>query len=125
MRILNVHIKPSEIPTYRTYLDKRLISFTRNMQQRLYVLIDKTLDPIYGGVQGGHAVAQWLLNHPEQRWNNSYLIYLSADIEKWKDKLEYLGIDYTSFQEPDLKNQTTSLAVLGNEKLFKNLKLIK
>ena len=46
-------------------------------------------------------------------------------IEKWKDKLEYLGIDYTSFQEPDLKNQTTSLAVLGNEKLFKNLKLIK
>ena len=93
--------------------------------KRLYVLIDKTLDPIYGCVQGGHAVAQWLLNHPEQRWNNSYLIYLSADIERWKDKLEYLGIDYTSFQEPDLKNQTTSLAVLGNEKLFKNLKLIR
>ena len=93
--------------------------------KRLYVLIDKTLDPIYGCVQGGHAVAQWLLDHPGQGWNNSYLIYLSADIERWKDKLEYLGIDYTSFQEPDLKNQTTSLAVLGNEKLFKNLKLIR
>jgi hypothetical protein len=94
------------------------------MQQRLYVLIDKTLDPIYGCVQGGHAVAQWLLDHPSQSWNNNYLIYLEADIDKWKERLEYLGIDYTSFQEPDLKNQITSLAILGNEKLFKHLKLI-
>ena len=96
------------------------------MQQKmkLYVLIDKTLDPVYGCVQGGHAVAQWLLDHPGQDWNNNYLIYLEADIEKWKSKLEYLGIDYTSFQETDLEGQTTSLAVLNNEKLFKNLKLI-
>ena len=93
--------------------------------KRLYVLINKDLDPIYGCVQGGHVVAQWLLEHPGQDWNNSYLIYLQADIQKWKSRLEYLGIDYTQFQEPDLDGQTTSLAVLGNEKLFKNLKLIR
>lgn len=92
--------------------------------QRLYVLIDKTLDPIYGCVQGGHVVAEWLLGHPEQTWNNSYLIYLKADTDKWQEKLDLLGIDYSSFQEPDLAGQTTALAVLGNEKLFKNLKLI-
>jgi hypothetical protein len=93
--------------------------------QRLYVLIDKSLTPVYGCVQGGHAVAQWLLNHPKQTWNNNYLIYLQASIEDWKNKLNYLGIDYTQFNEPDLGNRTTSLAVLGNDKLFKKLKLVK
>ena len=72
--------------------------------QRLYVLIDNNLDSIYGCVQGGHVVAQWLLNHPNQDWNNSYLIYVSADISKWKEKLDILEIDYTEFREPDLNN---------------------
>jgi hypothetical protein len=93
--------------------------------QRLYVLIDKSLTPVYGCVQGGHAVAQWLLNHPKQTWNNNYLIYLQASVEEWKSKLNYLGIDYTQFNEPDLGNRTTSLAVLGNDKLFKKLELVK
>lgn len=94
------------------------------MQKRLYVLIDEALDPIYGCVQGGHVVAQWLIDHPRQDWNNSYLIYLKADIQKWIARLEYLGIDYTQFKEPDLGNKTTSLAILGNEKLFKKLELM-
>jgi hypothetical protein len=97
--------------------------FTENTQ-RLYVLIDKALDSVYGCVQGGHVVAQWLLSHPDQNWNNSYLIYLSADLSKWISRLNCLGIDYTSFQEPDLEDRTTAIAVLGNEKLFKNLKLV-
>lgn len=93
-------------------------------QKRLYVLIADRLDPVYGCVQGGHAVAQWLLEHPEQDWNNSYLIYLKADIDKWKQRLDLYGIDYTMFQEPDLQGQTTSLAILGNDKLFKKLDLV-
>lgn len=93
--------------------------------QRLYVLIDNKLDSIYGCVQGGHVVAQWLLNHPNQNWNNSYLIYVSADISKWKERLDILEIDYTEFREPDLNNQVTALAILNNDKVFKNLKLIK
>ena len=94
-------------------------------QKRLYVLIADRLDPVYGCVQGGHAVAQWLLEHPGQDWNNSYLIYVSADIQKWKDKLDLMEIDYTEFKEPDLDNQITALAVLNNDKMFKNLKLVK
>ena len=93
--------------------------------QRLYVLISNKLDSIYGCVQGGHAVAQWLLDHPQQDWNNNYLIYVTADIPKWKEKLDIFGINYTEFKEPDLNNQTTALAVLNNDKMFKNLKLIK
>ena len=93
--------------------------------QRLYVLISNKLDSVYGCVQGGHAVAQWLLDHPKQDWNNNYLIYVAADIPKWKERLEILNMDYTEFKEPDLNNQTTALAVLNNDKLFRNLRLIK
>ena len=90
------------------------------MKNKLYVLIDKSLDAVYGCVQGGHAVAQWLLEH-NSGWENEYLIYLSADVNKWKNKLSFLGIDYTEFKEPDLDYKTTSLAVLGHDKLFKKL----
>lgn len=92
-------------------------------KNKLYVLIDKSLDTVYGCVQGGHAVAQWLLEH-DYGWKNEYLIYLSADVNKWKSKLSFYGIDFTEFKEPDLGNRTTSLAVLGHDKLFKKLKLI-
>ena len=93
--------------------------------KRLYVLVNKRLRPVYGCVQGGHAVAQWMINNPNQDWNNSYLIYVSADISKWKERLNILEIDYTEFREPDLNNQVTALAILNNDKIFKNLKLVK
>lgn len=93
--------------------------------QRLYVLISNKLDSIYGCVQGGHAVAEWLLTHPNQEWNNNYLIYVSADVDKWKNRLNIMNVDYTEFKEPDLDYQTTALAVLNNDKMFKKLKLIK
>lgn len=92
--------------------------------KRLYVLIDENLDPIYGCVQGGHALAQWLIDHPNQKWNNSYLIYLKCDIEKWKEKLEKYNIDFSKFCEPDLDNKLTSIAIEDSGRLFKHLKLI-
>jgi hypothetical protein len=33
------------------------------MKNKLYILIDKDLDLIYGAVQGGHAIGEWLLEH--------------------------------------------------------------
>jgi hypothetical protein len=94
-------------------------------KRKLYVLIDKSLRPVYGCVQGGHAVAQWMLEHPDsQEWQNDYLIYLSADISKWKMRLEAMDVEYTEFKEPDLDYKTTALAVFGHEELFKNLKIV-
>lgn len=103
---------------------KKLYQFLKDMK-RLYVLIDKNLDPVYGCVQGGHAVAQWLLEHPEQKWNNSYLIYLNADIEKWNNTLIYKGIDFSRFYEPDLGGRCTAIAAESDGRIFKNLKLVK
>ena len=87
-------------------------------------MIEKQLNPIYGGVQAGHAVAQWLLQNPDQDWNNQYLIYLSADLSKWTVKLDILGIPYTEFREPDKDNMITAIAVHGNDKCFSKLKLL-
>lgn len=90
---------------------------------RLYVLVSKDLDPVYGCVQGGHAVAQWLLEH-DSGWRNNYLIYLYADIDKWGCKLN--GCDKCSYwREPDLGNKLTAIAVESDGKIFKNLKLVK
>lgn len=93
--------------------------------RRLYVLTDKSLEPVYACVQGGHVVAQWLLEHPGQEWNNSYLIYLSADISEWKQKLLYGGFDFSEFYEPDLDGKCTALAIENDGKIFRKLKTIK
>lgn len=94
--------------------------------KRLYVLVSKDLEPIYGCVQGGHAVAQWLLDNKEtQSWNNNYLIYLYCDIEKWIFKLKLMGEKFSIFNEPDLNYRPTAIAVENDGTLFKNLKLVK
>ena len=101
------------------------------MKNKLYILIDKNLDTIYGAVQGGHAAIQWLIEHGQNRWYNEYLIYLSVDINKWKQLLDLTGSLYSEFYEPDLDNQLTSIAILEsdmNNKLkrkIKNQKLLK
>lgn len=95
-------------------------------KNKLYILIDKNLDPIYGAVQGGHVVAEWLLQHlqinkegyPIWDWENEYLIYLSVDIEQWKEKLcrfDPCKYKWMWFDEPDLDYKTTSIAIYAND----------
>ena len=84
------------------------------MKNKLYILIDKNLDPIYGAVQGGHAVASWLIEHGQDNWKNEYLIYLKADLEDICDN--YLSLycarnEEVLFHEPDLDNKLTAIAI--------------
>ena len=102
------------------------------MKNKLYILIDKNLDPIYGAIQGGHAIAEWLIEHGQSKWSNEYLIYISVDINKWKQLLDFTESLYSEFHEPDLDNQLTSIAILENDilddrvkKKIKKLKLLK
>lgn len=84
-------------------------------KNKLYVLIDKNLNPIYGAVQGGHAVAQWIIEYGQNKWNNEYLIYLSVDINKWKTLLDNTETLYSEFHEPDLDNRLTSISILERD----------
>ena len=97
-----------------------------NTSKRLYVLVNKKLNPIYGCVQGGHALAQWMLENPNQTWNNDFLIYLYADVDKWASRLTKMGVPYSAFKEPDLNNTMTALACRDDSgELFKNLQVVK
>ena len=50
--------------------------------------------------------------------------YNSADVPKWRRRLESLDVEYTEFKEPDLDFKVTALAVFGHEELFKRLKVV-
>lgn len=75
--------------------------------------------------QSGHAIAQFCLEQPEllKEWNNNYLISLSLDsekkLEKFLIKLERLGINVSSFYEPDIGYELTSIAFIETEKTQK------
>ena len=88
--------------------------------------MNNKLNPVYGCVQGGHAVAQFMLENPKQDWNNDFLIYLYADTNKWNSKLEAMGVPHYTFKEPDLNNTITAIACQDDSgELFKNLHLVK
>lgn len=92
---------------------------------RLYILVSDELEPVYGCVQGGHAVAQYLLEHPNSNWKNNTIVYLYCDIDLMKHKFDMLELDYSAFYEPDLDNKLTSIAILNPwSSLVKTLKLV-
>lgn len=65
-----------------------------------------------------------ILEHPNQNWNNNYLIYLYADLDKWRVRLDLTNKDYSIFREPDLNNQLTAIALQDDGRMFKKLKLV-
>jgi len=95
--------------------------------KRLYVLVDDSLDPIYGAVQGGHCACQYMIDNKfnKDSWNNEYLIYLSANVLYWKYKLLNRGKKISEFYEPDLGNKLTSICCVDDGRIFKKLPLLK
>lgn len=97
---------------------------------KLYVLIREDLNTIaYKAVQAGHAVAQFVLDNPNNKWKNSYLIYVKVKNEDqlkfWNMKLTDAGHLTSCFHEPDLDNQMTALACSSiNDKMFNKLQLL-
>lgn len=91
------------------------------------MLVRKDLSLAYRAVQGGHAVAQWMIEYPG-RWENEYLVYIDTQdvkaLEHWKYKLDFLGVSFSLFMEPDLDNQLTAIACVSDGKMFRKLKLM-
>lgn len=103
---------------------------------KMYVLVRNDISPSYSAVQGGHALAQYLLEYPagvRREWHNGTLIYLAVKDENaligWASTLSELSIDYSEFVEPDIGDEVTALAALDYpdrrlEKLFRDLPLL-
>ncbi len=100
------------------------------MKQKMYVLVRKDLDTSYQAVQGGHALAEFLIKNPDTQteWSNGTLIYLGVkneeELERWIYKINKKNINYAKFREPDIGDQITSIALYYDGKLFSKLKLL-
>ena len=99
---------------------------------KLYVLVRIDLpSKAQVAVQSGHAVAEFLLDHTniDEYWFNGILVYLQVknedELKWWQYKLTKKKMMYSSFQEPDLKDEITAIAALtDNEKFFNKLQLL-
>ena len=102
------------------------------MQKKLYVLCRKDLHPTYATVQGGHAVAEFMITHPgtTKEWMNGYLIYLNGGTYRsmlnWLDKLtlKYPKLSWSAFKEPDLDGQVTAIAVYCDGRIFEGVRTL-
>lgn len=97
-------------------LDDQIHDLENAQKDKLYVIVDSSLAPIYACVQGGHAVAQYLIdNHrksSDDYWQNETVVYLSyPHINLLSNGLTYDGIPFSEFHEPDLDNKLTAIAV--------------
>jgi len=84
--------------------------------EKLYVLVRKNLSKSQQAVQGGHAVAEYLLHYRLSSWDNGTLVYLAAkdeeDLKSWGELFHLMGVGWTGFKEPDRNNELTAIAVL-------------
>lgn len=90
--------------------------------ERLIVITREDLKPGYQIAQSGHAISQFLLDHPElgKQWNNNYLISLAVSSEQKLENLlrKLLHIEHrvAYFTEPDINNELTSICFLETDK---------
>ena len=98
------------------------------MEKRMYVLVRSELEANYRAAQGGHALTRFIFDHPNEAsyWNNQYLIFVSTRFEDGIDwamlYLDNLGIKYSVFTEPDMR-QRTALAVYCDPEVMKDYPL--
>lgn len=80
---------------------------------KLYCIARKDLSKSQQGIQAGHAMAEFILRHPETHWDNGILVYLKASKEELESLLQELGSRATPFYEEDLGGELTAIAALG------------
>ena len=96
---------------------------------KMYCIIRKDMKPSYQACQGGHAIAEYFIEHGKhETWDNGTMIYLKAKSEshllKIKDELEKDGIKHSTFIEPDIGHEHTALACIDTGERFKKLSLL-
>ena len=93
---------------------------------KLFVVIRKDLSPSQQAVQGGHAVAEYMLEN--SKWKNTTLVYLGVknltQMRNLITKLDFYNIRYIEWREPDLNNETTAIASDIDSPVFRKLNLL-
>jgi len=92
----------------------------------MYVIVRDDLSAAQKAVQLGHAALELVITKPEeiQNWNKTLVYLVSKDIEYTRKKMKALGINVASFYEPDIDNQLTAIACVGQNDVTKRLRLL-
>lgn len=98
------------------------------MVNKLYVLVRGDLTKSQQAVQACHAVAEWQLNAGKpELWCNETLVLLKVDnISEWFEKMDSIADHWIEFCEPDINNEITAIAALGDNlpRALRNLPLL-
>ena len=86
---------------------------------KLYLVTREDLSPGYQAVQACHALRQFVADHPEidKEWftQSNYLALLVVknldDLVKLQNDAQNLGLRVSVFDEPDIDNQITAIAI--------------
>lgn len=94
---------------------------------KMYVLVRDDLSKSQQAVQAGHALAQFMIEHPFSGWKNGTLVYLklpkedlTAYLHEWKKQIKHIS----EFKEPDLNDELTAFAFLEPVPEVKEMKLL-
>ena len=92
---------------------------------RMYVFVKSDMPYIHKAVQGAHAVAQFLIEHPDTKWKNGTIVYLDATPEQLLELK--CNSDYSVFMEPDwdIEPVHTATALVSGYGKFANFKTVK
>ena len=95
------------------------------------MLVRKDLSKSQQAIQGGHAVAEYLLRGCLSSWDNGTLVYLAAhdeeDLKSWGEVFDVMGAGWVGFREPDKNNELTAIAALldkDKQKAVSDLRLL-
>jgi len=108
---------------------------TQRLKQRMYGLVPYNISPIQQGIQFGHAVVEYGLEHGE---SDGYLGWAHEDktfiilnggttstnpetpgtLNQALEQIDAMGLDYATFHEPDLGDQLTAVVFLVDERVW-------
>jgi len=96
--------------------------------RKMYVIVRKDLSPAVQAVQGGHALAGLLQLNTDIEWRNSTLVFLGvrgqAQLHNLYHKFGLHNAICFLWDEPDMDDQVTALAVYVDENILKSVNCI-